>query len=157
MNNSEIYRYWIFTQISKIVIKMSIVIILASVIYSYYHHSLAKEWRVIFTFLEAKIVRLFTSKNDVIYALNNLLMERVLLKFQHIYYESLKLAGILHLLIFGSMLFCLWLSRKIINENPYPKPLEPKINLEAKISEPTNKPKPIITEEPDQFIKIPNI
>ena len=157
MNNINIYRYWIFTQISKITIKMSVIILLTSVIYNYYHYTSAKEWKIIFTFLEAKVIGSFISKNKVIYALNNLLVEKVLLKFKYILYEGLKLAGELHLLIFGSMLFCLWLRQKIVNDNPYPKLSEPKIEPSPKISEPVNKPKFLPRKEPDQFIKVKNI
>jgi hypothetical protein len=60
------------------------------------------------------VVGLFTNKNEIIYALNNLLIDKVLLKFKYIGYEGLKLAGMLNLIIFGSMLFCLWLRQKII-------------------------------------------
>ncbi len=136
---------------------MSLIIILATVIYSYYRYTSAKEWKIIFMFLEAKIVGLFTSKNKIIYTLNNLLAEKVMLKFKHICYEGLKLAGMLNLIIFGSMIFCLWIRQKIINDNPYPKLPEPKIEPSPKISAPVNQPEFIPEEEPDQFIKVKNI
>jgi hypothetical protein len=136
---------------------MSFVTILASVIYSYCHYSSLNEWKIIFRFLEAKVVGLFTSQNKIIYILNNLLIDKVLLKFKHIGYEGLKLAGILNLIIFGSMLFCLWIRQKIVNDNPYPKLPEPKIEPSPKISVPVNQTEFLPTEEPDQFIKVKNI
>ena len=132
-------------------------ILLASVIYSYCHYSSLKEWQIIFTFLEAKIVRLFRSQNKIIYALNNLLIDKVLLKFRYICYEGLKLAGILNLIIFGSMLFCLWIRQKIVNDNPYSKLPKPKTDPSPKISTPVSKPEFPPAEEPDQFIKVRNI
>ena len=56
------YRYRIFVQIIKIALSISIAVILASLIYSYYHYISANEWKIIFTFLEAKVVGLFTTK-----------------------------------------------------------------------------------------------
>ena len=146
-----------FIQIAKIAIAMSFVIILSSVIYSYYHYSSLNEWKIIFRFLESKVIGLFSSQNKITYALNNLLIDKVLLKFKYIGYEGLKLAGMLNLIIFCSMLFCLWLRQKIVNDNPYPKLPEPKIEPSPKISVPVNQPEFLPTEEPDQFIKVKNI
>ena len=157
MNNFRIYRYRVFIQIAKISISISVLIILASVIHSYYHYSSSKEWKIIFTFLEAKVVGLFSNKNAIIYALNNLLVDKVLLKFKYIFYEGFKLAGTLHLLIFGSMILCLWLRQKIINDNPYPKLPEPKTELNPKILEPETRLESAIEEDPDQVIKVRNI
>lgn len=157
MSNLGVYKYRIFIQIIKISISMSILIILASVIYSYCRNSSLREWKIIFTFLEAKVVGLFSSKNAIIYTLNNLLVEKVLLKFKYILYEGFKLAGTLHLLIFGSMILCLWLRQKIINDNPYPKLPEPKTELNPKILEPETRLESAIEEDPDQVIKVRNI
>jgi len=106
---------------------------------------------------EAKVVGLFTAKKEIEYIINKLYIDDVITKFKAVLDKGLNLAKMLHLIIFSSMLFCLWMRKKVLDDNPYPVLPKPEINLKTKISEPINKPKSIRAEEAVQFIKVKNL
>ena len=127
----SLHKYRMFCQVSKVLAKMSVVIIISSIIYCYYNNISNNEWEIGFAWIKKEIIEDFNPNYQLSYPSKNGVIKKVklqyfqgdpyvknsLAKFQIVLYKSLIVAAIMQALLVGSVLFYFWYKGRELKQN----------------------------------------
>lgn len=115
-----LHKYRMLMQVGKVFLRLSVAIILFSVVFSYYNNISKKEWQISFDYLKQEIsnsIALNQSKRKVSNYFLNKQFERVYVKFQTTWDEAVLISGILHLILVGGVIVFFGARGKTLKQN----------------------------------------
>ncbi len=132
----SLHKYRMLMQVGKVLFRMSIAIICLSIISSYYHNISANEWKVGFAFVKKQVIGAFNPNYQITYpykygsnkygAIKKVSIQHfnadsyvraTLDKFELVLYKSFIVAGVLHILLIGGVLFYFWFKGRVLKAN----------------------------------------
>ena len=137
----SLHKYRMLMQVGKVLFRMSIAIICLSVIISYYRNISANEWKVGFAFVKKEVIGVFNPNYQITYPYKDgpykygsnkygvikkvsiqhfnadSYVKATLDKFELVLYKSFVVAGVLHILLIGGVLFYFWFKGRVLKAN----------------------------------------
>ncbi len=115
-----LHKYRMLYQVARVFLRLSIFIILFSIIFCYYNNISKNEWQIGFDYLKQEInnsITFDTSKRKISNYFLNRQFNRVCNKFQNTWDEAIFIACVLHLILVGGVIIFFWLKGRALKQN----------------------------------------